>query len=84
MTDTREAMEAELRARIQADARAYGGTLPREAVVGWEGYLAALIEWGLLSVAAHARLCGLLPPIDDSPVTHILLGREDGDEQRTR
>jgi DNA-binding GntR family transcriptional regulator len=29
-----EAMEDELRERIQADAWAYGGTLPREAVIG--------------------------------------------------
>lgn len=70
--------EAELRWRMEADARAYGGTLPREAIIGWEGYLAALIEWGTLSLAEHARLCKLLPPIGDSPVTHILLGREEG------
>jgi hypothetical protein len=72
-----DTIETELRGRIQADARAYGGTLPREAVIGWEGYLAALIEWGTLSVAEHPRLCKLLPRIEDSPVTHILLGRED-------
>lgn len=68
-------LESELRGRIQADARAYGGTLPREATIAWEGYLAALIEWGQLSVDEHARLCDLLPRIEDSPVTHILLGR---------
>lgn len=75
-----KSIEGELRGRIQADARAYGGTLPREAVIGWEGYLAALIEWGRLSVTEHARLCDLLPSIEDSPVTHILLGREEAGE----
>jgi hypothetical protein len=30
-------------------------------------------------VNEHARLCALLPPIEDSPVTHILLGREQPD-----
>lgn len=72
--------EAELRWRMEADARAYGGTLPREAIIAWEGYLAAMIEWGTLTVAEHARLCKLLPPIEDSPVTHILLGREEPHE----
>jgi hypothetical protein len=36
-TEPGTAMEAELRERIQADARAYGGTLPREAVIVWQG-----------------------------------------------
>jgi hypothetical protein len=76
VTEPRETREAELRGRIGADARAYGGTLPREAVIAWEGYLAGLIEWQVLSVAEHERLCRLLPPIGDSPVMHILLGRE--------
>lgn len=55
------------------------GTLPREATVAWEGYLAELIEWDLLSVAEHERLCRLLPRIEDSPVTRILLGWEEED-----
>jgi hypothetical protein len=73
-------MVAELRGRIEEDARRYGGTLPREAVIAWEGYLAALIEWDVLSVAEHERLCRLLPPVADSPVTHILIGWEDDGE----
>lgn len=75
-------MVAELRERIEEDARRYGGSLPREAVVAWEGYLAALIEWDVLSVAEHAALCGLLPKIEDSPVAHILIGWEDGEGER--
>lgn len=66
----------ELTDRIRADARAYGGTLPREAAIGWEGYLAGLIEWGVLTVSEHAALCDLLPGVDQNPVRHILLGRE--------
>lgn len=78
--EPRESIEAELRGRIQADARAHEGTLPREVVIGWEGYLAALIEWGQLPVDGHARLCALLPRIEDSPVTHILIGRKEAYE----
>jgi hypothetical protein len=77
--DTERPMVAELRGRIAADARAYGGVLPREVVIAWEGYLAGLIEWGVITVTEHERLCNVLPPVDDSPVIHILLGREDAD-----
>jgi hypothetical protein len=73
-------MVAELRERIEEDARRYGGTLPREAAVAWGGYLAGLIEWDVLSVAEHERLCRLLPPVDDSPVLHILIGWDEDEE----
>lgn len=69
----------ELVDRIRADARAYGGTLPREAAIAWSGYLAGLIEWGVLTVQEHAILHSLLPTVADSPVHHILLGREDAE-----
>jgi hypothetical protein len=71
-------MVAELRGRIEEDARRYGGTLSRDAAIAWAGYLAGLIEWDVLSVAEHERLCRLLPPVQDSPVTHILIGWETG------
>lgn len=77
-------MVAELRGRMEEDARWYGGTLPREAAVAWEGYLAGLIEWGVLSVAEHERLCRLLPPVDDSPATRILTGWEADGEDGSR
>lgn len=72
-------MVAELRERIAADAAGYGGTLPREGIIAWEGYLAALIEWDVVSVGEHERLCDLLPRIEDSPVTHILPGRDEAE-----
>jgi hypothetical protein len=65
----------ELRRRIQADSDHFGGTLPERTALAWDGYLAALLEWGLLSVADHERLTRLLPPIADNPVVDILLGR---------
>lgn len=79
---TERPMVAELRGRIEEDARRYGGSLPREAAVAWEGYLAGLIEWDVLSVAEHAALCGVLPKIQNSPVTHILIGWDDGEAER--
>jgi hypothetical protein len=53
---------------------ALGGALPREATVGWGGYLAGLIEWDVISIAEHEQLCRMLPPVENSPVTHILIG----------
>jgi hypothetical protein len=72
-------MIAELRWRIAEDARRYGGTLPREAAVAWGGYLAGLIEWDVISVGEHEQLSRLLPPVDESPVTHILISWNDAD-----
>jgi hypothetical protein len=77
--ETETAMEAELRARIQADARAYGGTFPREAVIAWEGCLAALIEWGRLSADERAPHAPCSHPSRTAQI-HILIGREEADE----
>lgn len=69
--------EAELELRISAHARHAGGQLPDRAAVAWKGYLAAAVEWGLISLAAHDRLTGLLPAIADDPTEGILLGHHD-------
>jgi hypothetical protein len=66
----------ELRKRIQREIDFYGGTMQERSALAWAGYLAALIEWGLISVADHERLCKMLPRIEDNPAVQILLGRE--------
>src|SRR5437764_10200844 len=68
----------ELRTRIRRDIGHFGGALPERYVLAWDGYLAALLEWGLLSVSDHAALQNLLPPLEDNPVVSILLGRPGG------
>jgi hypothetical protein len=67
----------ELSRRIQDDISHFGGTLPESYALVWDGYLAALIEWGLLSPNEHKILSDLLPKVDDNPVMSILLGRPD-------
>ncbi len=67
----------EIRRRIRRHIDHYGGHLPEPLVDAWDGYLAALIEWGLVSVSDHKQLVDLLPPRDDSPATTILLGPPD-------
>jgi hypothetical protein len=42
----------------------------------WHGYLGGLLEWGLLSPAAHGDLIALLPPLDPNPVMDIFLGSQ--------
>ena len=65
---------AEMEKRIRRAVSEHGGSLPREHAIVWSGYLAALIEWGLISVDEHSRLTGLLPEVADDPVMKILLG----------
>jgi hypothetical protein len=67
----------EIQSRIQRDVAYYNGKLPERFALVWNGYLAALIEWGLISVSEHEQLLKLLPHIDDDPAVAILLGRSD-------
>ena len=66
----------ELLGRIRQDIDFFGGELPERNAIAWRGYLAGLLEWGLLNVADHDQLVALLPEIADDPVNDILLGRE--------
>lgn len=46
----------------------------REISIVWGGYLAALIEWGLLAVDDHGELSNMLPKVENDPVLPIFLG----------
>jgi hypothetical protein len=72
---------AELQDRIQRDVKHFGGRLPERFALVWDGYIAALLEWGLISVADHARLADMLPEIPDSPIIAVFLGRPDAVEE---
>ena len=64
----------ELEKRIQRAIESHGGALPERDALVWHGYLAGLLEWGLLTPAEHAHLTVLLPRIEQNPVVAILLG----------
>jgi len=64
----------ELEKRIRETATHHGGSMPTDVAFAWSGYLAALIEWGLISVDEHLRLIQLLPEDATRPATEILLG----------
>ena len=64
----------EMRERLTKCASHFGGAIPRDVALVWDGYFAALIEWGQISPAEHAELLALLPVMPDSPVVGMLLG----------
>jgi hypothetical protein len=72
---------AELRGRIQRDIDHFGGQLPERLALVWDGYIAGLLEWGLVSVADHARLSELLLKLPDNPVISVFLGRPEASEE---
>lgn len=53
----------------------FGGELPERVALVWDGYLAALLEWGLISPSEHKEVADMLPEIADNPVMSIFLGR---------
>lgn len=67
----------EIARRIERERGHSGGHIPERVALVWYGYLAGLIEWGMISVAEHAELSNLLPQIADNPVMAVLLGREE-------
>ena len=66
----------EMQNRLAECKRHFGGTIPNDAALAWDGYFAALLEWGLISVADHAALMDILPHQPDSPVMGLFLGWE--------
>jgi hypothetical protein len=64
-----------MRDRIQREISHFGGTLPERVALVWDGYIAALLEWGLITVSQHKELSDMLPDIPDNPVMAIFLGR---------
>jgi len=66
----------ELADRIQADIDYFGGELPEKTAISWRGYLAAMLEWQLLSVFEYRQLLEGIPSVEDDPAIDILKGRE--------
>ena len=64
--------EDELRSRILAHLQARPGN-PFVAAV-WNGYLASLVEWGLIDGNVHSRLSDLVPKPGSIEMIEIMLG----------
>jgi hypothetical protein len=65
---------AELQERVRQSTVYYGGSLPKDAGLVWDGYFAALLEWRLISARDHEVLTQMLPQISDNPVIRVFLG----------
>jgi hypothetical protein len=66
----------ELKSRLQSEVAYFYGVIPERVAIAWHGYLAALLDWNLISPGQHGELTGLLPDIPDNPVMAIFLGRD--------
>lgn len=75
MTESRDVV-AELAYRIQADIDHFGGAMPELTAASWRGYLAAMLEWNVIPVAAYDELVARIPVVKDDPAVAILAGRE--------
>jgi hypothetical protein len=67
----------ELRFRIENEIKHRGGKLSDVVNAAWRGYLAAVVEWGIISIGEYDKLCELLPPLENDPSLNIASGYED-------
>ena len=69
-----------IRRRIEAENAVFNGTMPERYALAWHGYIAALLEWGLIEVYQYKNLHNLLPLTEKpDPILNIFLGREQND-----
>jgi hypothetical protein len=66
---------AELMHRIDADIEHFAGALPERAAIAWRGYLAAVLEWNVITIEQYDSLVARVPPVEDDPAIAILRGR---------
>jgi len=74
---TSQDVAAELMNRINADVKHFEGVLPERTAIAWRGYLAAALEWDLITVEQYDSLLVRIPPVNDDPAIAILRGRDE-------
>ena len=52
------------------------GNWEERFAIAWRGYLAGLLEWGVIDPPAYTALTALVPAVDDDPAADILRGRD--------
>jgi hypothetical protein len=67
----------ELKYRIENEIKHRVVKLDDVVNAAWRGYLAAALEWGIISVAEHDKLNDLLPTLANDPSVQIFSGYED-------
>lgn len=77
-----DSKRVELAYRIRADIDAYAGVLPERHALAWHGYLAGVLEWGVIDFPTYSMLVDLLPRIGEpDPILTIFLGRDEQDSR---
>jgi hypothetical protein len=64
--------EEELRKRISEHLQHHSGST--EVALIWHGYIAALLEWSLITPDTHSRLNQLLPDVGRTELMELFLG----------
>jgi hypothetical protein len=78
---TQEEIAKELRSRINDDIKHFNGELPKKYSVAWNGYIAGLYEWKVITLSDYKNLVDILPSIGEpDPIAEIFLGRDNDDE----
>jgi hypothetical protein len=65
----------ELSYRIDAEAAHFGGTMPEKTAICWRGYLAAMLERGMLQPDQYDGLLVRVPDVEQDPAIDLLRGR---------
>jgi hypothetical protein len=73
----------EIKYRITQHLAARGAPEMRDVSIAWEGYIAALLEWGLISPHDHDVLRELLPETSSKVVYEIFVGLPEENKQTT-
>ena len=71
----RKLVAKEIQSRIENQFRSSRtASSIRDISIAWDGYIAALLEWDLITPAQHLQLLESLPDVSDSPVCEIFIG----------
>ncbi len=69
-----ESISEEVRIRIKKEIDFFKGNFPDSVSLVWHGYLAALLDRGMIDHYTHSDLVDMLPKIDKNPSYSIFTG----------
>jgi hypothetical protein len=77
VTTDEQTIAADTWYRVKEEIRYFEGALPRPVAIVWAGYVAGLLDSGLITHSSYTQLRSLLPVIEDDPIPHILSQQRD-------
>ena len=70
----KESVHDELSERINREINFYGGELPDDVALAWDGYLSGIFEWDIIDLKDYVNLIELLPRPAKNPIYSIFMG----------